>query len=446
MADRGGARVSTCTRIIRHWGGGVKDAKKSCMHFSEERDSLVGHFNSLSSKDAQDSLLAALINVGRVEPKLPIPGVVEEAQNPHDHSYKYHVKVVRSGNAVFIQVCIKAFLYTYDETLANKKSNDEISMISHFIDSYLNPDATELLLFCDSCTGQNKNWTMFRYICHLVHIKKRFTKVMMTFPIKGHSYMECDKDIGLFNQQFRAEVPSYWDQHFEKAQRSPHPSTVIQCDSALFRNLSHHLDPLFLAKCPVASRPFREIKYLKESLSLMKFRESWNGPFVDCVIMKRAKKTKKKPTPNALKKSYVGRLPISEEKFKDLQALRRFCAAAAKHFFDILPHGRGITDDHDEEGAVPLSSLLPGRKRVQICNVSIVVEKSLQHQQDLHHVFIDFKKAFDRVWREALWSTMRNYNINSNLISVKENLYNKATSAVFCNSNIGDWFRTTVGV
>ncbi|GFO17106.1 endonuclease-reverse transcriptase [Plakobranchus ocellatus] len=30
--------------------------------------------------------------------------------------------------------------------------------------------------------------------------------------------------------------------------------------------------------------------------------------------------------------------------------------------------------------------------------------------------------------------------------SVVENLYNTATSAVFCNNNIGDWFRTTVGV
>ncbi|GFO33362.1 hypothetical protein PoB_005986700 [Plakobranchus ocellatus] len=93
----------------------------------------------------------------------------------------------------------------------------------------------------------------------------------------------------------------------------------------------------------------------------MKFRESWNGPFIDCVITKRAKK---QPTPNALKKSYEGRLPISEEKFKDLKALKRFCAAAAKHFFDNLPHGQRIVDDHDEEGAVPLSSLLTGCKRV----------------------------------------------------------------------------------
>ncbi|GFO11911.1 hypothetical protein PoB_003841600 [Plakobranchus ocellatus] len=99
-------------------------------------------------------------------------------------------------------------------------------MISHFIDSYLNPDAIELLLFCISCAGQNKNWTMFRYMYHLFPIKKRFTKVMLTFPIRRHSYSECDKDAGLVNQQFRAEVPSDWPQYFEQAQRSSHPFTV----------------------------------------------------------------------------------------------------------------------------------------------------------------------------------------------------------------------------
>ncbi|GFO47197.1 endonuclease-reverse transcriptase [Plakobranchus ocellatus] len=89
----------------------------------------------------------------------------------------------------------------------------------------------------------------------------------------------------------------------------------------------------------------------------------------------------------------------------------------------------------------------PGRSTVeQICNIRILMEKYLQHQQELHHVFIDFKNAFGRVWHEALWSTMRKYNINSNFISVIENLYNAATSAVFYNNNIRDWFRTTVGV
>ena len=41
---------------------------------------------------------------------------------------------------------------------------------------------------------------------------------------------------------------------------------------------------------------------------------------------------------------------------------------------------------------------------------------------------------------------MNLYNINANLIKVIQSLYQKATSAVFNNNNIGEWFRTTVGV
>ena len=41
---------------------------------------------------------------------------------------------------------------------------------------------------------------------------------------------------------------------------------------------------------------------------------------------------------------------------------------------------------------------------------------------------------------------MNLYNINGNLIKLIQNLYNKATSAVYLNNSIEDWLRTTVGV
>jgi sorting nexin-29 len=82
----------------------------------------------------------------------------------------------------------------------------------------------------------------------------------------------------------------------------------------------------------------------------------------------------------------------------------------------------------------------------QIFNLRILCEKYSQHQLDLYHVFIDFKKAFDRVWHAALWSTMRTYNITPSLVRTIESLYSKASSAVLLNGNIGDWFRTSVGV
>ena len=82
----------------------------------------------------------------------------------------------------------------------------------------------------------------------------------------------------------------------------------------------------------------------------------------------------------------------------------------------------------------------------QIFNLRILCEKYLQHQQNLYHVFIDFKKAFDRLWHEALWATMRKYNVSASIIRAIENLYDKAQSAILFNGSTGEWFRTTVGV
>ena len=65
----------------------------------------------------------------------------------------------------------------------------------------------------------------------------------------------------------------------------------------------------------------------------------------------------------------------------------------------------------------PVSSL-----NCMIFNLRILCEKYLQHQQDLYHALIDFKKAFDRIWNAALWATMKEYNISTNLIQVIKNL------------------------
>ena len=82
----------------------------------------------------------------------------------------------------------------------------------------------------------------------------------------------------------------------------------------------------------------------------------------------------------------------------------------------------------------------------QLFNLRILCEKYLQHQQNLYHVFVDFKKAFDRVRHAALWTTMRLYNINDNLIRTIECHHDKSTSAVYHDNNIGELFRTTTGV
>src|SRR5437870_4286523 len=82
----------------------------------------------------------------------------------------------------------------------------------------------------------------------------------------------------------------------------------------------------------------------------------------------------------------------------------------------------------------------------QICNCRILIEKHLQHQKDLFHNFIDFKKAFDRVWHEGLWGVLRSFNIDEGLVQLIQALYDSSTSAVLMSGQLGEFFETTVGV
>ena len=97
----------------------------------------------------------------------------------------------------------------------------------------------------------------------------------------------------------------------------------------------------------------------------------------------------------------------------------------------------------EETIAEEQASFRTGRSTTeQIFNLRIFGEKYLQHQQNHNHVCIDFMKAFDRVLHEALWATMRKYNINASIIRAIENLYDKAHSAVLFYGSAGEWFRT----
>jgi hypothetical protein len=65
---------------------------------------------------------------------------------------------------------------------------------------------------------------------------------------------------------------------------------------------------------------------------------------------------------------------------------------------------------------------------------------------ELYMIFIDFKKAFDRVWHEAMWKIMRHYGLQPRLIGLLEDLYGRTESAVIVGHDITEWFKQTVGV
>lgn len=88
---------------------------------------------------------------------------------------------------------------------------------------------------------------------------KRFNSVSIIFPVRGHSYMDCDNNIALINQKFSCEMPNDCVSVVEKARSNPEPFHIIDCPLFMFENFSKLFKNYFIAKCPFASRPVRQL-------------------------------------------------------------------------------------------------------------------------------------------------------------------------------------------
>lgn len=104
--------------------------------------------------------------------------------------------------------------------------------------------------------GQNKNYTLLRYLYYVVHI----AKVLVTFPIRGHSYMESDRNMAIIKTKSRAEVPQDWIDVVESSRQNPSPFKVIDVDQGVIRNWTEFLEDQFVKKCPFQTRPIKEVR------------------------------------------------------------------------------------------------------------------------------------------------------------------------------------------
>ena len=67
-------------------------------------------------------------------------------------------------------------------------------------------------------------------------------------------------------------------------------------------------------------------------------------------------------------------------------------------------------------------------------------------KKKLYCAFIDYKKAFDSIWRQALWYKLMNYGISGKILQVVINMYNQIKSCVFLDGQKSDFFGSFKGV
>ncbi|XP_054287369.1 uncharacterized protein LOC129003147 [Macrosteles quadrilineatus] len=95
-----------------------------------------------------------------------------------------------------------ATFYLYHQGVAAKGCNEVCSFIQKYINDNVPANVDELYLYSDNCTGQNKNHTMIRFLQYLID-SGRFKKIVYRLPIRGHSYLPCDRVFGVVKRKLR---------------------------------------------------------------------------------------------------------------------------------------------------------------------------------------------------------------------------------------------------
>ena len=133
-----------------------------------------------------------------------------------------------------------ACMHMFHEGTASRGSHEIGScLLKHLRE--MNTDATHLILYSDSCGGQNRNIFI---VCLLLHIvcSREFTISLIDqkFMVSGHSYLPNDRDFGSVETARRRTqhlyVPQHWYELVRKA-RHANPFQVCEMETSDFVSL-----------------------------------------------------------------------------------------------------------------------------------------------------------------------------------------------------------------
>ena len=81
-----------------------------------------------------------------------------------------------------------------------------------------------------------------------------------------------------------------------------------------------------------------------------------------------------------------------------------------------------------------------------VFTMKTLIDKSIHNKKPLHVCFVDFRKAYDSVWRDGLYKKLLFYNIDKRFVRLLRNIYSTSSLAVKTQDGRSRIFESKVGL
>ena len=102
---------------------------------------------------------------------------------------------------------------------------------------------------------------------------------------------------------------------------------------------------------------------------------------------------------------------------------------------------REVTISEQQYGFMPRKSTTDAMFALRV-----LMEKYREGQKELHCVFVDLEKAYDKVPREELWYCMRKSQVAEKYVKVVQDMYENSVTTVRCAVGMTEGFKVEVGL
>lgn len=168
-------------------------------------------------------------------------------------------------------------------------------------------------------------------------------------------------------------------------------------------------------------------------------------PGVDFLEMLFNKMFIEKKIPNAFRSSFL--IPVYKQKgdsrrCTNYRAIKLMCHTFKlyERVFDMRI--RGIVEIHPNQ-----CGFIGGRSTTEaIQALRIIIERHRDAKRDLHAIFVDLEKAFDRVPRELIYEALRAHQVPEEYVLIIKDMYFNINTVVRCAAGESERFDIQVGV